>query len=309
MRWIQYAVIASILGGVAASCVQAQRPQPLPASSLAVRDGDVWLTIWKSDRAPVVWRDSNLVRHIAWRRGLAGMQWGDVAIAGSGEAWRTRVIVVRFRPDSVMLRLDTAFAKNAPDWSLAHLPSNALFAVNAGQFAATMPWGWTVLDGRQWLAPQRGPLAAVLAQDASGVLHWIRDADVASFAATRPKLRWAFQSYPVLLQSDTVPPALRAPGRGLDVSHRDARAAICLDRGGRVVVALTRFDAMGAPAGFIPFGLTTPEMAAVMGALGCRDAMLLDGGISAQLRVRDRHGIHDWRGVRKVPLALVALPR
>jgi phosphodiester glycosidase len=59
----------------------------------------------------------------------------------------------------------------------------------------------------------------------------------------------------------------------------------------------------------LPFGLTTPEMAALMGALGCRHAMLLDGGISSQLRLRDDDGtVHRWTGLRRVPLGLVALP-
>jgi exopolysaccharide biosynthesis protein len=37
----------------------------------------------------------------------------------------------------------------------------------------------------------------------------------------------------------------------------------------------------------LPFGLTTPEVAAVMGALGARRAVLLDGGISSQLLIRE----------------------
>ena len=53
-----------------------------------------------------------------------------------------------------------------------------------------------------------------------------------------------------------------------------------------MIVALTRFDALGGALGRVPFGLTSPEMAAVMGALGCRQALLLDGGISGQLLVR-----------------------
>jgi len=51
-------------------------------------------------------------------------------------------------------------------------------------------------------------------------------------------------------------------------------------------------------------------MAALMGALGCRDAVLLDGGIAAQLMVRDTAGdAHIWRGFRRVPLALIGFPR
>jgi hypothetical protein len=38
--------------------------------------------------------------------------------------------------------------------------------------------------------------------------------------------------------------------------------------------------------------------------------MLLDGGISAQLIIHPDSGVaREWRGMRAVPLALVALPR
>jgi exopolysaccharide biosynthesis protein len=51
-------------------------------------------------------------------------------------------------------------------------------------------------------------------------------------------------------------------------------------------------------------------MARVMRALGCRDAILLDGGISGQLMVRREGGaVQTWAGIRSVPLGLVALPR
>jgi hypothetical protein len=51
-------------------------------------------------------------------------------------------------------------------------------------------------------------------------------------------------------------------------------------------------------------------MAAVMGALGCARAVLLDGGLSAQLMVRDARGTaRTWAGLRRVPIGLVAVPR
>ena len=79
---------------------------------------------------------------------------------------------------------------------------------------------------------------------------------------------------------------------------------------GRVVVALTRFDALGESLGRVPFGLTSAEMAAVMGALGCRHALLLDGGISGQLMVRRADGsVRSWPGTRSVPLGLVGRAR
>jgi len=60
----------------------------------------------------------------------------------------------------------------------------------------------------------------------------------------------------------------------------------------------------------VPFGLTSVEMAAVMGALGCGQALLLDGGISGQLLVREAGGaVRRWPGTRSVPLALVGRAR
>jgi hypothetical protein len=161
----------------------------------------------------------------------------------------------------------------------------------------------------------------------------------------------AVQSYPTLLDGDgVVPAALLGPGGGVDLGHRDARLAVGELRDGRLLVALTRFDALGAagdgaeggagaapggpaaagasgaaappgaaPSGAaplaralarLPVGLTVPEAAALLGALGARRAVLLDGGLSAQLLVRDAGGDpRRWPGLRGVPLGLVALPR
>jgi hypothetical protein len=81
-------------------------------------------------------------------------------------------------------------------------------------------------------------------------------------------------------------------------------------RDGRVLVALTRFEGLWGALSVLPFGFTTPEMAAVIGALGATRAVLLDGGISGQLRVRERDGgAREWDALRKVPLGLLVSPR
>jgi exopolysaccharide biosynthesis protein len=206
----------------------------------------------------------------------------------------------------VRLRLDTAFARGGgANWTIDRARSTDVVAINAGQFLQTMPWGQVVLDGSQWLSAGRGPLSSTVLIDSSGHVI-LAHAD----AAAKHGVAWAFQSYPTLLRNGDVPLELQAAERGIDVEHRDARAAIGVQADGQVLVALTRFDALGSTLGFIPFGLTVPEMAAVMGALGARDAVMLDGGISGQLLLRDARGVpHTWRGSRNVPLALVGAPR
>ena len=293
----------------------APRAEALPPSVLSLHAGGEARVWWRSDRAPARWSAdvAPLARTVRWRAAAPGVEWAELEIGGSGEAMRTRVAVARLDPRRVRFDLDTAFARSASGrWTIDRAREGAAFAVNAGQFVRSRPWGWLVLDGRQRLAPGRGPLSAafVVGDSASGAAG-PRIVGADSLKRLRPSsVRIAFQSYPVLLAGGRVTDALLAPGRGVDVAHRDARAAIGLLDDGRVIVALTRFDLLGPSFGFVPFGLTAPEMAAVMGALGARDALMLDGGISAQMLVRDaREGDHRWHGVRPVPLALVASPR
>lgn len=91
---------------------------------------------------------------------------------------------------------------------------------------------------------------------------------------------------------------------------RKARDKVVEQQVDKQIDKLTRFDALGESLGALPFGPTIPEFAALMGALGARQAVALDGGISGQMLVRDASGTaHVWRGMRRVPLALVATPR
>ncbi|MGH7635801.1 MAG: phosphodiester glycosidase family protein, partial [Gemmatimonadaceae bacterium] len=283
----------------------------LPRSTLAVRAAGAWRIWWRADLAPDSWTNPNavLAAALSWHAASAGMQWGEIELAGSGEAWRTRVVLVKLDARTVHLRLDTAFtARLTPAWTLARADSQTVFAVNAGQFVQALPWGWVVLGGRQFLAPGRGPLSVAVVMDSGGTLRWLRGDEV--LRQPTAHVAWAFESYPALLDSGVVPDPLRGSGRGLDVAHRDARLALGRLADGTLLVALTRFGAFGGTLGSVPFGLTTPEMAALMGALGCRDAVLLDGGISAQMLIRDSSGTaHRWHGLREVPLALTASPR
>jgi exopolysaccharide biosynthesis protein len=255
------------------------------------------------DRLP-----ARLDREVAWRAGAAGIEYGELQLTGSGEAWRTRVVVARLDPRRVVLSLEAAFTEDAL-WTVGDAESAAVFAVNAGQFRGALPWGWVVTGGRQLISPGQGPLAGAVVVDRSGAVRIVPPDDVVA-EQRRGEAREAFQSYPMLLENGAPPVALLRPGLGVAVDHRDTRLALGTLPDGRVVIALTRFDALGPRLGKLPFGFTSAEMARVMRALGCRDAILLDGGISGQLMVRGEGGaVQTWAGIRSVPLGLVALPR
>jgi uncharacterized protein YigE (DUF2233 family) len=282
--------------------------QPLPSSALRVRGSEV--PFWRADRAPAMWTapDTGVVRALRWQQIDAAVAWAELPLQGTGEAWRLRLVVVRADPRALAWRLVLRRDAGGGRWSVREA-GDAPVAVNAGHFNGGSPWGWVVIDGVERLPPQHGPLAAALLQRPDGSLAWVRDAAVDSVrrdhrdrrqSGAPGSVRWAFQSFPVLLDSGGVVPMALRGGRALRLGHRDRRLAIGTTRTGELLLALTVLDLPGV--GEVPFGLTLPELAGVMGALGADRAMALDGGISAQLQV----GTERFPGWRAVPLALVA---
>jgi uncharacterized protein YigE (DUF2233 family) len=245
---------------------------------------------------------------VAWHAASAGVEMGEVVLpAPSG--WRTRVIVARLDPSRIALHVAVARRDDGRGaWSVDSAPRRALLAVNAGQFDSYEPWGWVVRDGAELQPPGTGPLSAAFVVLGDGSARLVA-ADSVHAVRARGGVRQAIQSYPLLLRDGVMPAQLDAPGRGVDLAHRDARLALGVRRDGRIVVALTRFDALGESLGAVPLGPTVPEMAAIMRDLECESAMLLDGGISAQLLVRDGGATRTWRGFRRVPVALFAVAR
>lgn len=277
--------------------------------ALAVRAPGGWETWWRADAAPSVWRAplAAVTDRVTWREVAPGLERGEFTLSGDGEAFRVRVIVARLDPSKLEFRLikpadGRVFAGR---WSVDEAPADAIFAINAGQFTDNRPWGWLVQDGVERQAPGRGPLAPGVVVDSAGGVRLVPPDSV---GLVKPQL--AFQSYPTLLANDgEVPLPLLQDGRGVNREHRDARLALGLQRDGKVLVAMTRFEALGGVLANIPLGLTTPEMAAVMGALGSSSAVLLDGGISSQMMLRAPGGMELWTGWRRVALGLVAVPR
>ncbi len=284
----------------------------LPVSSLSVWTGSRWDTWWHSGEAPAEWTTAHpaLVRSLHWTPVTAGIDWTEIRIAGSGEATRIRVIVARMGPGAVRFRLDTAFNREGTRaaWSVTRAPRDAILATNAGQFPHVRPWGWVLLNGTEYQPARPGPLSVGIGFDSSGCLHWIPTASLLAGRSVAG-LAAGFQSFPRLLQDGVVPEPLREEGRGVDLVHRDARAALGQTADGSVLLVLTRFDGAGGVFDFLPFGLTVPEMTAIMGALGARNAVMLDGGISSQLLIRERGTVRRWRGLRSVPMGLVVTRR
>jgi hypothetical protein len=317
-RWLATSAGAAVLALAGVASAAGQAGDPLPSSELAVVVDGHAVTWWRSGHAPATWRTPNdaVARAVRWHDPTDAVAWGELSLRGTGEARRTDVVLVRIDPRRARLRLDLPPADASPTgwlsangWSIALAPANARVAMNAGQFTAGGAWGWLVRGGSEIQPPRFAPLAPAVVVDSAGGVHIVPARAVDSVRAAGGVMQ-AFQSYPTLLEAGRVPRALQRGGVGVDVAHRDARLALGILSDGQLLVALTRFAGLGGVLDRLPFGLTTPEMAALMGALGCEDAELLDGGVSGQLLVRDAAGeAHEWAGMRRVPVGLVVVAR
>jgi exopolysaccharide biosynthesis protein len=230
-------------------------------------------------------------------------------MARKGPLATVRATVLKLDPSHVQFELHRATRDHGwrGAWTVDSLPANAVAAWNAGQFTGPTPWGWLVRNGREEQPPASGPLAMAFVVDREGRTSLIAARDLARH---RAQAELAFQSYSALLVNGAMPWELRAKGRGVRLGHRDSRVAIGILRDGSVLVVLTRFTALGEAGAELPWGPTLPEMAAWMRAQGCRNAMMLDGGLSSQMAVRGRDGsVSQWTNLRAVPLGMVVRPR
>jgi exopolysaccharide biosynthesis protein len=244
-----------------------------------------------------------------WQPIRPGVWYRESPMATKGALAPVRALAVRIDPRQVRFSLD-AVSRDAgvrTGWSIDRMGDAGMVAFNAGQFDAAGSWGWVVTDGVELQPPGSGSLAMAFVVDHSGTVSLI---EPTAIPRSRGRVRLAFQSYPALLVGGgTLPWELEAPGRGVDLGHRDSRLALGLRDDGSVIVVLTRFSGLGPGGEVLPWGPTVREMATYMKLLGCRRAVLLDGGMSGQLALRDSGGaVRRWPNWRPVPLGVVVLP-
>ena len=241
-----------------------------------------------------------------WQPVGPGVWQREIRMADKGPLAVVRVHAVRIDPTIAHFVLDSATRSNGTSgaWTAERIPQDGLVAVNTGQFIGGVVWGWVVHNGNETSPPGTGTLAMSFVVDSAGIPSMLTPAEL---PRARGHVRLAFQSYPMLLTGEgDLPPELQPAARAIDLEHRDSRLAIGLMPDGSVIIALTRFTALGAAGETLPWGPTVVEMAEFMRALGCRRAMMLDGGISSQMALRLEDGtVRSWSNWRQVPLGLV----
>ncbi len=141
------------------------------------------------------------------------------------------------------------------------------------------PVGMLVVDGRIFTPPVNQP---VLAFDSAGVPH-IDTFTLRAGALSPFYPRYAVGGRPLLIRDSVVVGAVDADGQASFNVGRNPRTAAGLARGGRRVIFAV-IDGRQMP---YSDGMSLRETAALMLALGARDAINLDGGGSSTLVYAD----------------------
>lgn len=275
---------------------------PVPVASLDVRvDGE-----WRAWQMFVVdapaKRDPTLARAIAWRDSAAGVRVGDFEVRVSGKMLRNSIAVVELDPSRFVFSLVPTPPDGRRTADEIIRDSSVVLVTNTGLFRPDgTPQGLVLVDGVRRSALAGWLDAVVVFEGGAPGVTTIQG------ARSLPVGTSAFQTLPWLVRDGRV---VLGTGSGVRLSrtHRDRRITLCLGSDGLVRLALSNFEFMGQDAGRVPIGLTIPEQALVASALGCRDAVALDGGISAQLAVRVSR-VHRMPGWRRVPLLMVVRRR
>src|SRR3954469_5017416 len=109
LRIFLLSLLATAATGTAASRPETGRL----ADTLAVETASGWKTWWRRDASPSRWDGSaSLAHQISWRPGAPGVDWGELRLRGSSEAWRTRLVVIRLDPQQIHLSLVPAFTRD-----------------------------------------------------------------------------------------------------------------------------------------------------------------------------------------------------
>lgn len=240
------------------------------------------------------WGPTDAVMTPDWGEVAPGLALADVRFSRPPDPRDIDLVVIRIDPSEWQFRVwGRADWSRAPVATLAKEAGLAL-AVNGPYFAEDGPLGLVVSDGvsRNRQGSRR---AAHFLVDRSG-----RPRIVNAKGADVTGVEQGFQGFPAIMTGGRTFSYLRTGGRGFDVRVADRRTAACVTGDKHVLLVATDIWTGG---------LSLSELATVLGALGCVDAMGFDGGASTalSLHVGDTH--REIRGLDTVPVIVGVSPR
>lgn len=213
--------------------------------------------------AMAAWLSACAVRPAGWRQAAPGLSYRTLRLPASDANGSAVLHVLRVHPQHYRIALLTAGEGQTATVREMAERSGAVAAINGGFFDERFrPLGLRVSRGRQLHPLRRANWGVFLIRSGKAAIVHTRDYRPAGVTE-------ALQCGPRLVVN----------GQPTQLKPQSARrACIAIDRQGRILLAVSHGADVDATR--LARLLCTPE---ARGGLGCRDALNLDGGPSAQL--------------------------
>ncbi len=241
------------------------------------------------------WGPTDAVIHPEWSHPAPGLALAELRFERPPDPRAVTVVIADLDPALWRFRV---FGRT--DWrrdSVADLADEAKLsvAINASYFAEDGPLGLVVSDGT--VRNRQGSLRAAhfLVDGPSTAPRIVNERSAEVTGAYQ-----GFQGFPAIMSDGHTFAYMRTGGRGFSVRDVDRRSAACTDSRGHMLLLAT--DTWTS-------GLSFNDLATVLGALGCVDAMAFDGGASTSMWIDVGEVRRNVDGLEGVPVIVGASPR
>lgn len=224
-----------------------------------------WVTVSSAQDQRRIWNEGSAFLIVDWRLLREGLAFAELPLRRAPNPSGIPLYLLKVDPEKWSLALGMR-----PGWTKGSVDGMAeedqfVAAINASYFSEDGPVGLVVSEG-ELLHPQTRRWAAHLLIPPRGAPRIVNQKKASWSGA-----RYAIQAFPAIMAAGHTFPYMRYGGRGFDVRQVDRRSALCLTWDNQLLLLATDT---------VINGLSFVELATMMGGLGCRDAMGLDGGTS-----------------------------
>ena len=267
--WAMLLVVLCCGGGTA--LLHALQDMALEVAQNMARYGDLawqnpegtWVSLTPQQASAQSWGAGRGFLVVEWETLVPGLQWAELPLKHAPNPIGFSAFLLRVDPAQHTLRLGSLKAFHRGSVEEIATENGMNIAINAGYFSEEGPVGLLKMKGKAQGTRNRWAAHLLLSPSDVRILNQ-KNVDTSSAYE-------AMQGFPAIMSGGRTYGYMRHGGRGFDVLKVERRSAICVGEDGWMFWLAT--DTVAS-------GLSLNELASLLGGLGCRDAMGLDGGTS-----------------------------
>ncbi len=256
--------------------------------------GETWTPFLDEQLNRRTWPSHEAFLHMAVEFQLIapGLQYGTLALAREGTENTFDVALLKIDPTQAHLRVLSEASDGFRHTTVRQLlqENGATAAINASLFDTEgQPLGLIIQNGEEY-HPANGYAGYFVVKHGAPALY------INSEGMSTQGVQEAIQGYPTLMQNYRIFDYAKDGEHARDIERR---SAIAVQPDGSILLLATDV---------LLDGLSFYELSTILGALGARDALALDGGRSTQLVIQTPSFRTSISGYDNVPVAIGVFP-